>query len=105
MDRSPVHVRGEPLDEVWWRGRQWAVTARGVERLDGTYHFEANRLDEGPKDYPWPMHMAEKTWVDIDEFTTAWMVALLLHGKAAAVDAGELREMFGMLPPSRGAVG
>ncbi len=46
-DQTPVHVRGEPLAPVWWRGRQWAVTEFGLERLDGTYAVEAARLAEG----------------------------------------------------------
>ena len=96
-----MKVYGEALHEVWWRGRQWAVTAYGIERLDGTYTTEASRLSEKP-DYPWPMHMATKTWVDIDEFTTAWMVALLLHGKAGEVNPVAIREMFGRLRPTRG---
>jgi hypothetical protein len=98
--REPVKVRGEALNEVWWRGKQWAVTAYGIEYLDGTYVAEASRLAEQP-DYPWPMHMAEKTWVDIDDFTTAWMAALLLHGKADKVDPVAVREMFGRLRPPR----
>ena len=97
---EPVKVRGEGLHDIWWRGKQWAVTAYGIESLDGTYVAEAARLTENP-DYPWPMHMAEKIWVDIDEFTTAWMVALLLHGKADKVNPVAIREMFGRLRPAR----
>ncbi len=100
ISSEPVKVRGDALSEVWWRGKQWAVTAYGIELLDGTYVAEASRLTEGP-DYPWPMHMAEKTWVDIDEFTTAWMVALLLHGKADKVNPVAIREIFGRLRPNR----
>lgn len=47
MDTTPVACLGEELDEIWWRGRQWAVTSFGVECLDGTYAFEAKRLAEG----------------------------------------------------------
>jgi hypothetical protein len=43
-DKSPVAVRAEPLSEVWWQGRQWAVTAYGIERRDGAYVIEARRL-------------------------------------------------------------
>lgn len=99
-DDQPVRVRGDALDEIWWRGKQWAVTAYGIERLDGTYVVEASRLAENP-DYPWPMHMAAKEWVDIDEFTTAWMIALLLHGKADQVDPEGVRSIFGKLRPRR----
>jgi len=60
MSSEPVRVRGEELSEIWWRGRQWAVTAYGIECLDGTYVIERNRLLETPE-YPWPCHMAEKS--------------------------------------------
>lgn len=85
MDTTPVACLGEELDEIWWRGRQWAVTSFGVECLDGTYAFEAKRLAEGCSkgDSPqasWIVHMAEKSWVDLDDFATAWLVALSLHG-------------------------
>ncbi len=98
MNRNPVKVRGEILHEVWWRGKQWAVTAYGIESLDGTYVAEACRLLE-QQNYPWPLHMATKKWVDIDEFTTAWMVALLLHGHGNKIDPVAIREMFGRLRP------
>lgn len=76
---DPVPLRGEALGEIWWRGRQWAVTSDGIERLDGTYVIERSRLVEYPEE-SWPEHMAGKIWVDVPEFTTAWLVALLLHG-------------------------
>ena len=80
MDRSPVHVRGEALDPIWWRGRQLAVTAFGLECLDGTYTIAANRLTENIEVFGWPAHMAGKIWIDNDDFATAWLVALALHG-------------------------
>lgn len=36
-----VENQAENLDEIWWQGRQWAVTAYGIEARDGTYHIEA----------------------------------------------------------------
>jgi hypothetical protein len=36
MDTTSVACRGEALREIWWRGRQWAVTSYGIECLDGT---------------------------------------------------------------------
>jgi hypothetical protein len=76
------------LDEIWWRERQWAVTAYGLEvdRSDGdheipAYAIPADRLLEGvDDDYPWPLHMASKKWVDLSSFATAWIVALVMHG-------------------------
>lgn len=80
LDHSVVTVRGEPLADIWWRGRQWAVTSYGIECLDGTYYIEKSRLTENMADYPWPRHLSEKEWCDSDEFATAFMVALVLHG-------------------------
>jgi hypothetical protein len=79
MDTTSVACRGEALREIWWRGRQWAVTSYGIECLDGTYSFEAKRLAEGlhssgPVEASWCVSMAEKGWVDVDDFATAWLV-------------------------------
>jgi len=79
MDKTPVKVRGEDLDPIWWRGRQWAVTAFGIEALDGTYTIKADRLAEDIG-HAWPAHVCGKTWVDQDDFCTAWLVAIAMHG-------------------------
>jgi hypothetical protein len=78
--RNVVAVRGEQPSQIWWRGAQWAVTTSGIERLDGTYSIKADRLLEDEPDYSWPEHMAGKGWIDVDEFVTAWLVALAMHG-------------------------
>lgn len=90
IDRTPVKIRGEDLHPVWWRGRQWAVTAYGIERLDGAYTIEADRLTELMESGGWPEHMGGKRWVDTEEFATAWLVALVLHG--AQVTAKDVRQ-------------
>jgi hypothetical protein len=78
--REPVAVRGEDLAPILWRGRQWAVTEYGIECLDGTYAIEAGRISEDLTRHGWPQHMGEKTWIDIEDFITAWLVGLPLHG-------------------------
>src|SRR3954447_10697722 len=74
---SVVEVSGEALvAPIYWQGRQWAVTAYGVECRDGSYAIEADRLweeDDGPGG--WVMHMSEKTWVDLPDFAEALRVA------------------------------
>lgn len=85
-DSTPVHVRGEPLHQIYWRGRQWAVTSYGIERLNGAYAIAAADL----KQLWWPGQIIRKTWVDQTDFLTAWLVALPLHSvriSAAAVHA------------------
>lgn len=85
---EPVPLRGDALDEVWWQGRQWAMTSFGLERRDGTYPIEADRLYERPYHdgylaWCWPLHMAGKCWIDIHDFCTAFAVALALHPRLA----------------------
>lgn len=83
-DSTPVPVRGEALARILWRGRQWAVTEYGVECLDGTYCIKKSRLAEQIDVWGWPAHVTEKIWVDADDFMTAWLVALALHGARAS---------------------
>jgi hypothetical protein len=83
MSDESVENRGDSLSEVWWQGRQWAVTSHGIEARDGCYVIEGSRLNEvrGKTGAPdWPLHMAAKTWVDRDDFCTAFLVGLALHG-------------------------
>jgi hypothetical protein len=79
----------EPLSNILWRGRQWAVTEYGVECLDGSYYFDAKRLGEDLPGHSWCEHMAEKEWVDIEDFCTAWLVAIALHG--SRIDPAQIR--------------
>jgi hypothetical protein len=58
MSSNPVEGCGEELSEVWWQGRQWAVTAYGIECRDGLYYIEKSRLLEN-QGYSWPRHMAD----------------------------------------------
>lgn len=76
QDKTPVKCLGESLDVIWWRGRQWAVTAYGIEALDGRYAIAADQI--GQTD--WPQHVTSKEWVDIEDFLTAWLVGIALHG-------------------------
>ena len=73
---------------------QWQVTDFGMEAIVGSrtdimegetplYHIAAPRLLETTNRdrvyYDWPVHMAEKTWVDIEEFLEAFANALDAH--------------------------
>jgi hypothetical protein len=69
------------LHPCWWIGRQWAVTASGLEARDGTYALAADRLLEDLPDYSKVLHMSEKTGVDIEDYATAFLVACALHEK------------------------
>jgi hypothetical protein len=66
---EPIRVRGDQLSwPIFWQGRQWAVTAYGVECRDGTYYVKKDRLWENDEDHSWVHHMAEKNWVDLPDF-------------------------------------
>ena len=64
----------------------------------GSSAIERERLLELPE-HSWPEHTAGKIWVDVDEFATAWLIALLLHGYKAK--RKDLLDAFGRLPPRR----
>jgi hypothetical protein len=76
-----------------YKNAQWAVTEYGVEAIKdapirntftSTYEIDALRLLEittrgSTEFYDWPVHLAEKNWVDIDLFIDAFLVALEVH--------------------------
>jgi hypothetical protein len=74
------------MSKSLYANHQWAVTKYGVETVppESKYHFEASRLTEMRGDgedgiYDWPVHMAEKTWVNIESFIDVFKKALELH--------------------------
>ncbi len=78
-----------------FKNEQWMVTDFGIEAIRGAqpfgivgltsiYEIPASRLleitDRGENQYyDWPVHMAEKTWINIELFTEAFMQALKIH--------------------------
>lgn len=74
-DDRPVKTQGDALGTVFWQGRQWSVTDYGLEARSGQYPIEAKRLKEC-----WIPDMAEKGWVDMDDFITAFAMARMIHG-------------------------
>lgn len=90
-DAGEVKSRAEPLHDIWWQGRQWAVTSYGIEARDGRYVIEKARLTEGlkpPNPYSWVRHVGQKTWVDLTDFSTAFFVAVAMHGRR--LDAADM---------------
>jgi hypothetical protein len=98
-----------------WRmafsNEQWNVSDYGIEAIPGSqtaamqgltppYEISAKRLlettDRDRVYYDWPVHMAEKTWVDVEAFLEAFANALDEHrGKySGAVSAGMLELSF-----------
>jgi hypothetical protein len=79
---NEVHCRGEALSPpIHWQGRQWAVTASGIECRDGMYFIACDRLWMGERgdnanwQRGWIRHMAGKTWVDLEDFAEALRIA------------------------------
>jgi hypothetical protein len=76
------------------------VTDYGVESVTPGapyhYHFDKGRVLETGNHrgelYDWPVHMAEKTWVDIGAFNEAFVKAIELHGYGKQVDRAMLEK-------------
>lgn len=86
-----LHRDGESLSEpVYWEGRQWAVTAYGVECLDGTYPIDKEGLWMNQPEHSWEEHMSEKTWIDLPDFRVAIAIArdMYRHLKPAHLKRG-----------------
>ena len=76
-----MKVTGDKLTRpIYWRGWQWAITAFGVEALDGTYPIKKQRLWEN-EGQTWEDHMAEKEWVDRCDFNEAIAKARICFDK------------------------
>jgi hypothetical protein len=73
---------------------QWVVTDYGIEAIGQSplYQIESRRLVETTRRgaetyYNWPLHLAEKSWVEIELFIDAYAMALAEH-------AGKYRSMI-----------
>jgi hypothetical protein len=71
MSPNKFRHRGQRLHPIIWQGSQWAVTTYGIEARDGTYAITKDRLS----DPHWIDHMAEKEWVNIEDFAQALRLA------------------------------
>lgn len=72
-------------EPVYHVGRQWAVTSYGIEEIGSDaghqpyYHIPGDDLSLEVGHDSWPGHMAEKTWVDVEDFVRAFKVAQKVH--------------------------
>jgi hypothetical protein len=73
--------RGIPLESIWEQVGCWVITTFGLECLTLLYPIPAHTLDM-VEVCSWPEHMADKYWVNIQEFVQAWERSLVLHGKS-----------------------
>jgi hypothetical protein len=58
-------------------GRQWAIAEDGLYCLERDYRIPLHRLGETSED--WRSHMLAKSWVDRDDFLTAYGIAIALR--------------------------
>lgn len=92
-DRWATHSRNDKqpstdLHPILWRGRQWAVTTFGVEKLDGGYYLSHARLRDDPYLL---VHVAAKPWCDVADFADAYIRATVLS-LPSAVKVGQPSE-------------
>ncbi len=74
---APVPVTGDDCAFTLWRGRQWGVTEFGVERLDGRFAIPFSDLEAvRGKLFDWPERVAEQDGIDLEDFVTAFGIAL-----------------------------
>jgi hypothetical protein len=70
--------------DIYWLGRQWAVTGYGVQavnkKLNMQFDVEASRVWEQGTDAP----MRELAWFDMEDFAEALRVARQLSQEAPA---------------------
>src|SRR3954447_26621724 len=73
---------------VFFKNAQWVVTEWGLEAARPgapcEYFIPAHRLLERGGIghgvlYDWPLHLAEKTWINVDAFNEAFAEALKHH--------------------------
>lgn len=89
---------------ILFQNDQWAVTDWGLKSIKpgAPYEYEiaAKRLletgNDGTSTYDWPVHMAEKSWINMDAFEEAFRQAIVVHtGKyEGLVDAENLDKSF-----------
>ena len=94
---NTVKNRGSRLSKIIWKGSQWAATAYGVEARDGRYQIQRARLWKDDLTWSWVQHMAEKEWVDIDDFTEALRIARVEHSLMDRGVLGRRNKSLGVL--------
>lgn len=83
-----IKTKGDPLYEpIHWKGRQWAVTAFGLQALDGKYTIAKARLWDDNDGHGWEDQMADKDEVDQDDFREGLRRAREVHSKMLKLPA------------------
>ncbi len=73
-------------EQTYFENSQWRLERRGIESTNPKrfYQIDADRLGEtternGVVYYDWPLHMAEKDWVNLNEFIEVFDRGLDAH--------------------------
>jgi hypothetical protein len=82
---------------VKFKNPQWKVTGTSIQTLKGNYVIPFNRLLETTERneklfYDWPVHLAEKVWVNLRLFREAFEKALELS--KSKIDSDLLNNSF-----------
>lgn len=86
---NDVESSSSKSDETIWQNKDWRVTKRGLSSVDPSYYIgvdqlaDTRMLPDGTAVSMWPMHMAEKSWVNLETFIEAFKVALNVHCPAS----------------------
>lgn len=80
-------------------GWQWKITSYGVECHEQDYSIPWKRLLETTERdktlyYDWPVHLAEKTWVDVPDFCAVYLTAIQDHRAPNGYSIGMARRSF-----------
>ncbi len=70
-------------EPVYWQGRQWAVTAYGIEALSGRYHIAWRDLQDEPARMQILGQMQHHYWVHMDDLRNALVVSANVCGSTA----------------------
>ena len=68
--------------------RQWKITPGGMECTENRYEIEAARLHE----MSWLLHMAEKNWVNMNDFVPCFLAARHQHFPALYPSLQDIRD-------------
>lgn len=71
-------------DKTYYSGSQWKVTDYGIEQVDGGYHIPHGDFSMDVGEGGWVGHMADKSWVDMEDFVRAFKVALTVKWRDRA---------------------
>lgn len=86
---NDVESSSANFDQIIWQNKDWRVTKQGLSSVDPSYHIGVDQLSDtrmlpgGTIASMWPMHMAEKSWVNLETFIEAFKMALTTHRPAS----------------------